>query len=140
MIEIADITYTTPEMAAWHPPYLTVATPWVDLYSHSPPTEPEADALAKSRIQEKLPLDVSGYVISDYAPYSGPSVRQSEGAWIWDISSSWPPITPDLTAVDITQERATGRKAFYSGILFGVATSALIQALSQALSRRTERE
>jgi len=141
MIEIADITYTTPQMAAWHPPYLTVATLWVDFYSHAPPTKPEADALSQSHFQEILPLDVSGLDnLSNYAPYSGPSVRQSEGAWIWDTSPSWPPITPDLTSVDLTQERATGRKAFYSGILFGVATSALIQALSQTLSRRTERE
>jgi hypothetical protein len=139
MIALADISYPAPVLAASNPPYLTIATPGVIFYSHFLPTRPvqdlEQDAESNSHIRETFSPEPNG--IYDYTPYIGPSIGQSDGTWAWDIAPSG--YTPNVTAVDLKEERSTGRHAFYSGVLFGVAASALIQALSQALARRTER-
>jgi hypothetical protein len=134
MIALAEFKYRLPTIAAWDPPYLTIATPLVQFYTHWEWTERERDAWSKSRIRETFSLEPNS--VSDYIPYIGPPVVQSDGTWTWDVAP-YPDYSPNVTALDLKQERTTQRDAFYSGVLFGVAVSALIQALSQTLARRT---
>ena len=133
-ITLADISYRLPNLVAWDPSYLAIAAPSVAFYSHFPSTEREREAQSNSHIQETFsPIRNS---VPDYIPYIGPTVARSDGTWTWNVDP-YPFPGSAVTALDVKQERETQRGAFYSGVLFGVAASTLIAALSQTLTRLT---